>query len=68
MPCGGRPPTVTIAAGMTQPPDDFTRLIERAGSGDAEAAAELLPRVYDQLRALAALERRELDPWLPGGY
>jgi RNA polymerase sigma factor (TIGR02999 family) len=35
-------------------PDDATRLLRRAGEGDRSAAAELLPLVYEQLRALAA--------------
>ena len=33
---------------------DVTRLIEAAARGDRKAAAELLPLVYDELRALAA--------------
>ncbi|MBS0264620.1 MAG: sigma-70 family RNA polymerase sigma factor [Planctomycetes bacterium] len=33
---------------------DVTRLIESAQNGDRQAAAELLPRVYDELRKLAA--------------
>ena len=33
---------------------DVTKLMERAGGGDAQAAAELLPIVYEQLRASAA--------------
>ena len=32
---------------------DVTHLMERAGAGDRAAAANLLPLVYDQLRALA---------------
>jgi RNA polymerase sigma factor (TIGR02999 family) len=39
---------------VTGPSDDVTRLIERATAGDPIAARELLPLVYDQLRALAA--------------
>lgn len=43
---------------MSGPPDkttaDVTRLLECARSGDSKAAADLLPIVYDQLRALAA--------------
>ena len=34
--------------------DDATRLLRRAGEGDRSAAEELLPLVYEQLRALAA--------------
>ncbi|HKB05160.1 MAG TPA: ECF-type sigma factor, partial [Gemmataceae bacterium] len=33
---------------------DVTRLIDAAADGDAGAAAELLPLVYDELRRLAA--------------
>jgi hypothetical protein len=33
---------------------DVTRLLERANRGDRQAAAELLPLVYDELRKLAA--------------
>src|SRR6267378_1770622 len=33
---------------------DLTRLIEAAQKGDRQAAADLLPLVYDELRALAA--------------
>jgi ECF sigma factor len=33
---------------------DVTRLIEAVQTGDRQAAAELLPLVYDELRKLAA--------------
>src|ERR687897_3374080 len=33
---------------------DVTRLLDAAAAGDRKAAAELLPLVYDELRALAA--------------
>jgi RNA polymerase sigma factor (TIGR02999 family) len=33
---------------------DVTRLLERANRGDRQAAADLLPLVYDELRKLAA--------------
>jgi RNA polymerase sigma factor (TIGR02999 family) len=33
-----------------------TRLLEAAGAGDKQAAAELLPLVYDHLRAVAAIK------------
>jgi RNA polymerase sigma factor (TIGR02999 family) len=33
---------------------DLTRLLDAAAAGDRHAAAELLPLVYDELRALAA--------------
>lgn len=35
-----------------------TRLLNEAGAGDAQAAADLLPLVYEQLRALAANKMR----------
>ncbi len=39
---------------MTQrSPGSVTRLLERAGRGDRQAAEELLPLVYDELRSLA---------------
>jgi RNA polymerase sigma factor (TIGR02999 family) len=34
--------------------DDFARLLDRASAGDLNAARELLPLVYQQLRACAA--------------
>jgi ECF sigma factor len=33
---------------------DVSRLIEAAAGGDRQAAADLLPLVYDELRQLAA--------------
>lgn len=33
--------------------DDITRILKRAGKGDEQAAADLLPLVYDELRRLA---------------
>jgi hypothetical protein len=33
---------------------DVTRLLDAAAAGDARAASELLPLVYDELRRLAA--------------
>src|SRR5688500_13587921 len=49
---------------MNQGPPDtaasatVTQLLNEAGGGDAQAAAALLPLVYDQLRALAARKMR----------
>lgn len=34
--------------------DETTRLLSQIGQGDAAAAARLLPKVYDELRSLAA--------------
>jgi RNA polymerase sigma factor (TIGR02999 family) len=41
---------------------DVTRLIERATAGDRQAAAELLPLVYDELRKLATARMDEERP------
>jgi RNA polymerase sigma factor (TIGR02999 family) len=38
---------------MQPPQDQVTRLLNHAGEGDPQAAADLLPLVYDELRALA---------------
>jgi RNA polymerase sigma factor (TIGR02999 family) len=39
-----------------------TSLLNEAGAGDAHASAELLPLVYEQLRALAGRKMREERP------
>ena len=39
-----------------------TRLLNQASSGNAQASAELLPLVYEQLRALAASRMRKERP------
>ena len=45
---------------------DVTRLIESAQKGDRQAAAELFPRVYDELRKLAAAKMAaEVCQWRP---
>src|SRR6195256_5503807 len=41
---------------------DVTRLIEAAAAGDRRAAADLLPLVYDELRALAAARMAAENP------
>ena len=49
---------------MPEPaPHDVTRLIERASTGDRAAARDLLPLVYEQLRALA---QRKMAAEKPG--
>ena len=49
-----RAASVTLPAGMDLPsPDQVTRLLDGAARGDAAAARQLLPLVYDQLRVLA---------------
>jgi RNA polymerase sigma factor (TIGR02999 family) len=40
----------------------LTSLLNEAGAGDAQASAELLPLVYEQLRALAARKMRQERP------
>jgi RNA polymerase sigma factor (TIGR02999 family) len=40
---------------------DVTRILERVSKGDGSAAAELLPRVYDELRRVAA-HKMSLQP------
>ena len=42
------------AAGKLVGMGDLTRLLDAAAAGDSHAAADLLPLVYDELRALAA--------------
>jgi RNA polymerase sigma factor (TIGR02999 family) len=43
---------------------DVTRLLDAAAAGDPEAAAELLPLVYDELRLLAARKLASEQPGL----
>jgi len=47
-----------MLAGMT----DVTRLLDAAAAGDPQAAAGLLPLVYDELRRLAADKLAREDP------
>jgi RNA polymerase sigma factor (TIGR02999 family) len=37
----------------SEPQDEVTQILQRVGAGDDSAIAELLPRVYGELRALA---------------
>jgi RNA polymerase sigma factor (TIGR02999 family) len=41
---------------------DVTRLLDAAAAGDAKAAAEVLPLVYDELRKLAAARMADEKP------
>src|SRR6476469_6564995 len=41
---------------------DVTQLLEAAQAGDCQAAADLLPLVYDELRKLAAARMGAEDP------
>ena len=54
LPLDGRFLLPNVAAGKLVGMGDFTRLLDAAATGDAHAAADLLPLVYDELRALAA--------------
>jgi RNA polymerase sigma factor (TIGR02999 family) len=47
---------------MDQAPKAVTQLLEAAGAGDARAAEELLPLVYQELRRLAAAKMAEQPP------
>lgn len=42
--------------------NDFTRLLDAAAQGDRQAAAHLLPLVYDELRHLAAVRMAQERP------
>jgi RNA polymerase sigma factor (TIGR02999 family) len=42
--------------------NDVTRILEAIGQGNAHAAAELLPMVYDELRRLAAVQMARERP------
>src|SRR5437016_8881900 len=41
---------------------DVTRLLDAAAAGDRQAAADLLPLVYDELRQLAAARMARENP------
>ena len=48
---------------------DVTRLLDRAQQGDPNAADELLPLVYDELRKLAAVRMANEKPCQkPSGF
>ena len=47
---------------MTHVPGDATRLLTELGDGDEQAAADLLPLVYQELRALAQSHLRQERP------
>lgn len=48
----------TVRIGMS----DFTQVLERAQNGDSQAAGELLPLVYCELRKLAAIQMARETP------
>lgn len=43
-------------------PGDFTLLLQRADTGDAQAAKQILPLVYDELRKLASAKMARENP------
>jgi RNA polymerase sigma factor (TIGR02999 family) len=47
---------------MDPSPDDMTAILQAAQEGDQEAAARLLPLVYDELRRLAQARMAHLPP------
>lgn len=47
---------------MTPQPDDLTRLLSEASSGDMDALDQLFPLVYGELRQLAAAQLRSERP------
>src|SRR5205823_14523830 len=48
--------------GDGRPMSDITRILDRLQQGDAQAAAELLPLVYGELRKLAAAKMAQERP------
>ena len=46
----------------SEPSDQLTRILDALGAGDREAASELLPLVYAELRRLAAARMARLAP------
>ena len=44
---------------------EITQLLEAAAAGDRQAAADLLPLVYDELRKLAAARMAAEKPGIP---
>ncbi len=52
----------TSPFGYTRPMSDVTRLLEAVQAGDRQAAADLLPLVYDELRTLAAARMSSESP------
>ena len=54
--------TAAVDAGTVGPVTDVTRILEAIQRGDSQAAEELLPLVYDELRRLAARKLAGEDP------
>src|SRR5438309_7864309 len=55
-PPGPRPATATGPLVAALPMNDVTHILSAIERGDAQAAEQLLPLVYDELRKLAALK------------
>ena len=53
------------AGGMLILMSDVTRILSAIEAGDPQAAAQLLPMVYDALRKLAAQKLAQEKPALP---
>jgi RNA polymerase sigma factor (TIGR02999 family) len=47
---------------MDQAPEQITQILDAIGSGDAQAAEQLLPLVYEELRRLAAAKMSQQPP------
>ena len=58
----GNAPAVAAATATAAAAAKVTTLLNEAGAGDPQAAAELLPLVYEQLRALAGRKMRQERP------
>lgn len=56
--CCGKP----VFRMSSEPREDVTRLLQSASAGDARAAADLLPLLYDELRRLAAARMAKVAP------
>ncbi len=55
-------PFARPAGARDMPENDVTKILLAAGGGDARAAEQLLPLVYDELRRLAARQLRHESP------
>jgi RNA polymerase sigma factor (TIGR02999 family) len=47
---------------LSQPPGEFTRLLQNANEGEPAAVSRLVPLVYEELRHLARLKLRREQP------
>ena len=53
---------MSVASSSSDRAGDFTVLLQRANAGDAQAAHQILPLVYDELRKLAAAKMARETP------